>query len=358
MRRRATWTGVAMAVVAGGCGAVPGSVGHQGAHLPHHALPAGSGAAAAGPIALTAYDSCDQLLASVRAQALAAVGPYGLPSAAGGVAGVPGTVGGNGGEGFVNAAAAPSAAAAASSTTTAGAMGTAGGSGGGADAPLQPAFSTTNVQEAGVDEPDLVKTDGHLLVVVRQGASSLQVADVGGSPRLRGSLSLSALGAPAGMFLVGSRAVVLLQGSPTPPSTSTLPSTSSPSTPPITSTTSTTSSSPGSPGTAPGGLPTDVSPVGSYTPATVVAVVSLADPDHPVLERSFTLQGSEVDARLLGGHVEVVVTSSPQLPFVVPSSASATATGDALAANRALVATAPVSDWLPAVTSSSSPGST
>ncbi|HCB37962.1 MAG TPA: hypothetical protein DEP66_07180, partial [Acidimicrobiaceae bacterium] len=41
------------------------------------------------------------------------------------------------------------------------------------------AYSTTNVASAGVDEPDLVKTDGRRLVVLTDGV--LRVVDVGGA---------------------------------------------------------------------------------------------------------------------------------------------------------------------------------
>src|SRR3954452_12548516 len=52
------------------------------------------------------------------------------------------------------------------------------------------AFSTTNVQEAGIDEPDVVKTDGRRIVAVSDGR--LRVVDVSdpAAPRLAGSLAL------------------------------------------------------------------------------------------------------------------------------------------------------------------------
>jgi hypothetical protein len=54
-------------------------------------------------------------------------------------------------------------------------------------------YSTTNVQEEGVDEPDIVKTDGRRLYVIN--ASTLYVFDVrSGEPELTGSLALRGFG--------------------------------------------------------------------------------------------------------------------------------------------------------------------
>ena len=54
-------------------------------------------------------------------------------------------------------------------------------------------YSTTNVQEEGVDEPDIVKTDGKRLYVMA--ASTLHVFDVrSGEPKLVGSLTLKGYG--------------------------------------------------------------------------------------------------------------------------------------------------------------------
>ncbi|HLX89667.1 MAG TPA: beta-propeller domain-containing protein, partial [Acidimicrobiales bacterium] len=266
---------------------------------------------------LVSYDSCPQFLDQVRAQALAEVGPYGLSSSGSNVSG----------SGERMALDAPQAAAAATPSA-----GTA-SSGAAASTDSTPSFSSTNVQEAGVDEPDLAKTDGNLLVALRRNDSSLQVAEVGATPKLRGSLPLSSVVEATGLFLVGTDAVVLgaaPQSAPVPQ--------------PLSGTTSnSSSSSSGSDGLT--------APIESYTPSTVVAVVSLADPDHPAVVRTFDVQGTEVDARLIAGHIEVVVTSAPTLPFVAPSSSSAPAQAAALADNKAIIQMSQPSDWLPSVTS-------
>src|SRR5262245_7171174 len=112
-------------------------------------------AGATGPVPayrLVAFDSCADALTQIRAAARQAVGPYGLNMYFGGPErGViaPGVA--------VPQAAPPQPNDALSGT-----------SGGKAAAPeSQPGYSGTNTQEAGVDEPDLVKTDGRRIIMVR-----------------------------------------------------------------------------------------------------------------------------------------------------------------------------------------------
>ena len=276
---------VAAGALAGGLGwqvaGGPGNPGHQGA--PTLGRPE--------PARLVSYADCSQMLAQLRAEAAAEVGPYGLSGSPGvrepdvyaGVAAA-------GGAGSATAGpAAPSAAPAASAGSPA--TGTA------------PSFSTTNDQEQGVDEPDLAKTDGSLMVALRASTDTLEVASVGSSPHLAGSLSLASTVEATCLFLVGHEAVVL------------------------------------------------GSSVGGSTPATEAVVVDVSDPATPSVSRSFAVQGELVDARLISGLVELVVRSSPQLPFVAPSDPSTAASAAAAAENRAIVLSSGPASWLPSVTS-------
>src|SRR5262245_115462 len=136
---------VAASVLASGCtSAGPG--GRSGTH-PGGADPA------AGSVRLAAFNSCPELLQSLRTAAERNTGPYGfgLPGWGGddlGGARRPGPpVARNGGP-QASAEDAPAAPAPAGGKQAAGA----GAQGQG--------YSGTNVHEAGVDEPDLVKTDG------------------------------------------------------------------------------------------------------------------------------------------------------------------------------------------------------
>ncbi|WP_319463802.1 beta-propeller domain-containing protein, partial [Micromonospora sp. RTP1Z1] len=107
----------------------------------------------AGAFRLVAFDSCAEALQQLKTAAKAYVGPWGF-----GPNGDIRTFGGAENAGAPAAAkradAAPGANAAAPGDTAAGAAG--------------PGYSGTNTHEAGVDEPDLVKTDGKRIVTVNQ----------------------------------------------------------------------------------------------------------------------------------------------------------------------------------------------
>ena len=70
-----------------------------------------------------------------------------------------------------------------------------------------PSYSTTNVQEEGVDEPDVVKTDGATIFTV-VGRTLYAVATSGpGAPRIAGSLGLGRYGGD--LMLHGDRLIVI-----------------------------------------------------------------------------------------------------------------------------------------------------
>ena len=322
MRRWTAWVCVLVALAASGCGTLD--------------APQANGtrtAVSATAARLIAYTSCSQLLSKVKAEALSEVGPDGLPT--------PGAA-------FASSGVGTAVRHTSSVPATGAAMGVAGASSAGNDAAgtnqaasdAAPAYSMTNDQEQGVDEPDLVKTNGQLLVALRENPVGLQVASVGNTPRLRGFLSLGASsGSPSGMFLVGNDAVILAPStgaSPVPQTGTRGPASGGPN----------NSSQPGADLATP------------FSPTTDVTVVDLADPDHPVVAHSFVVRGAEVDARLIAGYVELVVTSTPNLPFVTPSDGSANASHQAFEANRVVVANSNVSQWLPSVTSEPSGVST
>src|ERR1035441_1447671 len=92
----------------------------------------------------------------------------------------------------------------------------AGGSDGVAAAPVENAginvsgtsFSTTNNQEPGIEEPDVVKTDGSTIFAVEQGTLYAVLAG-GPAPHLAGSLPLGSTGYGAQLLLRGSRLLVI-----------------------------------------------------------------------------------------------------------------------------------------------------
>jgi len=252
---------------------------------------------------LVSYESCAQMLRQVKAEALKEVGPYGLPGTAGDYPTVLGT-----GVGVARALAptalvpAGSAALQAAPTST---MAQDAAPSSAAPFPAssvtgQPGYSTTSDQEAGVDEPDMVKTNGQIMVVLRQQPLGAQVVDVRGPvPQLEGFLALPQLASAAGLFLVGQDVVVVGQM------------------------------------------------FEGAEPSADIIVVSVADPDIPMVQRTFSFQGELQGARLINGQVVLALTDQPRLRWFFPVSATAAAQKVATAANEAVIESSKASDWLP-----------
>ncbi|MEY2441736.1 MAG: hypothetical protein QOJ46_1162, partial [bacterium] len=144
-----------------------------------------------------------------------------------------------------------------------------------------PSFSSTNVQEAGIDEPDIVKTDGKRIFAIAGG--TLYALDAaGGAPKLAGSLALAGSGGQQ-ILLRGDRLLVM------------------------------TTSYSGGPGIA-----IDSAKGVPYGGTTVLLTeVDVSNPTAMVVRRTMALDGQLVDARLHGGTARVVVASSP--PPVAPA---------------------------------------
>ncbi|MFI1580738.1 beta-propeller domain-containing protein [Embleya sp. NPDC020630] len=138
---------------------------------------------------LSTFDSCGALVDDFRAAALRNMPEEtrSVPIAGEPVAGAP--------------AAAPNAAEGKSADLAAPA------------APTTPEHSTTNTQEVGVDEPDLVKSDGRRVLTVANGR--LTVVDTA-THRVTGSLAVPGARATE-MLLSGDRALLILDGGPSLP---------------------------------------------------------------------------------------------------------------------------------------------
>lgn len=175
----------------------------------------------------------------------------------------------------------------------------------------------TNVQEAGVDEPDLAKTDGRLLAHVD--GRRLVLTDVTGpEPRELSTLPLPrALGATE-LLLVGDRVVVLGAGGRDHHPFVDAPRLALP---------------------WPGGA-------GS----TRVLVVDVSDPAAPVTSADSTYDGALVSARQYDDVVRLVLsTHAPALDFVQPRRGLSRA--EARRENRRIVRESGIDDWLPQVES-------
>ena len=244
------------------------------------------GAVRSGPVRLTSFHGCGEELAALRTAAEASVGPYGLPGLAS----------------SANGTAYPAAAA--------GAAHAAAGAGAAAAAPAAvPAYSVTNDYVAGVDEPDLVKTDGRRIVTVAGGV--LEVIDAA-SRTVTGRLDLSAPGAglayqPANLLLSGDHALVLTSGGPVA-----------------------------------GGA---ARPGDSAQPASGSRLLLVDLAGRPSVMSSYTIEGSLIDARQIGPAVRVVISSQPRLTF--PAQPGITSDAQRVAANQAVVSRAGLDAWPP-----------
>ncbi|MEW6583622.1 MAG: beta-propeller domain-containing protein, partial [Actinomycetota bacterium] len=192
-------------------------------------------------------------------------------------------------------------------------------------------YSTTTIQEEGVDEPDIVKSDGRRMYTVAAGA--IQAVDVrGGGARRVGRLPLDGQWG-AQLLLSGDRLLVIANGVVAPP--------------PVPVPTPEPAPAPGT--VAPSSPAVDVMPIPSYAPPdTVVSLVDVSDPGAMRVVETLRLEGSFVSARLTGRTVRLVVTTPPDtLPLEAPRADGIVAEWVATARNREVVARAPLSTWLP-----------
>jgi uncharacterized secreted protein with C-terminal beta-propeller domain len=163
-------------------------------------------------------------------------------------------------------------------------------------------FSTTNNQELGVEEPDIVKSDGSTIFAVERG--TLYAVAAGPIPHLVGSVSLGSNGYRAQLLIRGNRLLVI-SGEATPVTVGS----------PVRSARSTVSGrSPAASGRAlaPGSRePLRALPGYPYAATTTVTEVDAQDPAAMAILRTMTLDGAFVDARQNGGTARLVISSSP-----------------------------------------------
>lgn len=298
---------VAAALALAGCTGSPDDNGRP---------PGGLGSLA--DVRLASFDSCEQALTDLRNALGARVGPFGLHGDDFAAGGRPGR-------------ATPPEVAAADQAEAA--PGRSAGEGGGAsqdstsqDSRAQRDHSGTNVHEVGVDEPDLVKTDGRRIVTIAGG--TLQVTDAA-SRKVTGSLRLSDqpfAGGESNLLLSGDRALVI-------------PNQYFGIEPDI-------GIEPGRP------APDQPSPLPAPFAGPELILVDLAGTPKELAR--FAIEGRYVDARMVGSTVRVVTASAPRLGFVMPNGPGGEA--DALRTNREIVANAALSEWLPRYRSSTPRG--
>jgi len=278
-----------------------------------HGQPTSHRQPAANPVRaqLTAFHGCADALAGLRESAESSVGPYGLPGTA---SASRGALSAEGAGGAAVAAGAPVAAPVAAAAAAGSGAGTSGTS-------ASPAYSGTNDYQAGVDEPDLVKTDGLRIVTVAGGV--LQVIDAA-SRTVIGRLNLaSAIGyqpaegigyQPVNLLLSGDHALLLISNGGVDS------------------------------GIGNGGVASDApAPAESMPQAAAEPLLLLVDlTGQPRVMSSYRIGGALVDARETGSVARVVISSQPRLYFP-PQRGT-------VAANRAIIARAGLDAWLPQFT--------
>jgi hypothetical protein len=173
-------------------------------------------------------------------------------------------------------------------------------------------FSETNVQVEGVDEPDMVKTDGDRIVVISEG--ELIVVDVtGDDPVETGRLTVQEY-AVQSLFLDGDK--VLLFGSAW------------------------------SGGPLPLGAEMDRAIAPGGTPTLHIIEVDITD--EPEMVRTMTIDGSFISGRMVDDSVRLVATSGPVgFEWEYPSGSGLRAEREATEKNREIVRNSTAENWIP-----------
>ena len=174
-----------------------------------------------------------------------------------------------------------------------------------------PAFSETNVQVLGVDEPDIVKTDGERIIVLSEG--TLIVADITGSePRVVGRLQIGNLSVQS-LFLSGD--TVLMFGSAWN------------SFHPL--------------------VDSDVEFAPSYqTPSVQLVEVDISG--DPEVVRTMSIDGQFVSGRMIEDTVRLILRSGPVgFEWSYPSGSGLRAEREAIEENQEIIRNSEPDNWIP-----------
>ena len=285
----------ALAVAAGACAADPEGDGLSGGRTTTTGVVDVSGTERTA--GLVPFTECDDLLRHLQAEAVDRVGPYGL-----------------GGGWYGGPVMLETAVMADDVSMDSGTM--ARGSGQALVEGID--YSGTNVQEAGIDEPDLVKTDGRRILVIEDDrihhVSLSEETASGGTATLTDTLPIEGHWSRQ-MLLAGDRALLIAdtyvdEDSELQPAFSGLV------------------------------------PEGGWRSLTSLIEVDLSDPTDLKIANVLTVEGHHVSTRVVGGSARVVVSTPPdELPFVYPQNSN----GEERARrfNQEVVAETTLADWMP-----------
>ena len=174
-------------------------------------------------------------------------------------------------------------------------------------------FSGTNVQVEGVDEPDMVKTDGERIVLLSEG--SLIVVDVTGpEPTEIGRLRLDNL-AIQSLFLSGDTALLLGSSWVSHP----VPF-----------------------------LEGDAAEFAPVPQSPTVQLIEVDISDEPEVVRTMSIDGSFISGRMVGGTVRLVMTSGPVgFEWSYPKGSGLRAEREAIEENRRIIRNSSEENWIP-----------
>jgi len=241
--------------------------------------------------ALAPFDACDDLLDWTIDNALDLVGPYGLD-----------------GYGYYYGPELDLATTALAEAAD-----------GGARSQPIPSVIGTNLQEVGIDEPDMVKTDGRRIVVLT--GSTLQIVLLDGDDlTVAGSLDLGFWS--QNMYLDGDRVIVIAP----------------------------------SVGFGPMALVEDVvfesDIAGGFYPAqsevVTVAEIDISNPRDPELVRTLQIDGRYISSRMVNGAIRLVVAARPTgFAWSFPEGGGLRSERIAEEENRDIVRNSTIENWLP-----------
>ncbi len=277
--------------------------------------------------ALTPFADCSAFLDHVKAVARERVGPYGLDG---------GPVYWFEDDIMVDEMAATEEPAAQISGDSDGAAPLPATSGDDSTAGSDESFTGTNVQELGIDEPDIIKTDGDRILVVSE--NRLSYVDISGAePVLTDQITLGE-GWGHELFFMGDRALLFTNGGNWG-----FPMPVEPLDDNATDTDAEEQFADDPNSVEPGG---EFAEPEYYGPAALVYEIDLSDPDNLSVSGSMRIEGQYLSARAIGNSVRLAVSSGPnQLPWVYPQSEA----GEQRATdtNREIIDESTLDDWLP-----------
>lgn len=138
-------------------------------------------------------------------------------------------------------------------------------------------YSTTNVQVAGVDEPDFVKNDGKYIYLISGDTLTIVDAYPASSATIISKTTID--DAPKDIFVSGNRLVLFTTGS------SSIDSGDGPDSAPLMKT-----------------MPS----YGGYSPATHAVFYDISDRKNPMVVKDYRIDGDYIDARLIGSTLYLV----------------------------------------------------